>query len=203
MSNTLTAIGVINGLLSLSINALLATQQYQALIEAARREGREISDQELAALRAELSMRAASDELRHLVGDEPEPYRALLRQLSDRLRHTRGDELTSSRAEQFENPPTLTGPHCEHRSLEDLPTESCQIFAVGSTCRPISSMNALVCSMSARWVITRGVSGQPRWMFSATVMGSTSRKCWWTMPIPASMAWAGVRKSCATPATRT
>ena len=53
MSNTLTAIGVINGLLSLSINALLATQQYQALVEAARREGREISDDELAMLRAE------------------------------------------------------------------------------------------------------------------------------------------------------
>jgi hypothetical protein len=52
MSNTQTAIGVINGLLSLSINALLATQQYQLLIETARREGREISDGELAALRA-------------------------------------------------------------------------------------------------------------------------------------------------------
>jgi len=53
MSNTLIAIDAINGLLALSINALLATQQYQALIEAARREGREISDEELAALRAE------------------------------------------------------------------------------------------------------------------------------------------------------
>jgi hypothetical protein len=52
MSNTQTAIGVINRLLSLSINALLATQQYQLLIETARREGREISDGELAALRA-------------------------------------------------------------------------------------------------------------------------------------------------------
>lgn len=51
MSNTQTAIGIINGLLSLSINALLSTQQYQLLIETARREGREISDEELAALR--------------------------------------------------------------------------------------------------------------------------------------------------------
>ena len=53
MSNTQTAIETINGLLALTINALLATQQYQALIETARREGREISDEELAALRAE------------------------------------------------------------------------------------------------------------------------------------------------------
>jgi len=53
MSNMQTAIGIINGLLSLSINALLATQKYQLLIQTARREGREISDEELAALRAE------------------------------------------------------------------------------------------------------------------------------------------------------
>lgn len=53
MSNKQTAIEAINGLLALSINALLATQQYQVLVETARREGREISDQELAALRAE------------------------------------------------------------------------------------------------------------------------------------------------------
>jgi len=53
MSNIHVAIGLINGLLSLSINALLATQKYQALIEAARREGREISDDELASVRAE------------------------------------------------------------------------------------------------------------------------------------------------------
>ena len=53
MSNTQTAIEAINGLLALSINALQATQQYQALIEKSRREGREISDQELAVLRAE------------------------------------------------------------------------------------------------------------------------------------------------------
>lgn len=53
MSNTQIAIETVNGLLALSINALLATQQYQVLIETARREGRKISDQELAALRAE------------------------------------------------------------------------------------------------------------------------------------------------------
>ena len=47
--------------------------------------------------------------------------------------------------------------------------------------------------------MTAGVSGQPKWMFSATVIGFTSRKCWWTMPMPASMAWAGLRKSRSTP----
>ena len=57
------------------------------------------------------------------------------------------------------------------------PTESCQILAVGSTWRPISSMNRRVRLIRARWVTTPGVSGQPKWMFSATVMGSTSRKC--------------------------
>ena len=53
MSNTETALKVINGLLSASINTMLALQQYQALVERARLEGREISDAELASLRAE------------------------------------------------------------------------------------------------------------------------------------------------------
>jgi hypothetical protein len=53
MNNTQIAIETVNSLLALSINALVATQQYQVLIETARREGREISDGELAALRAE------------------------------------------------------------------------------------------------------------------------------------------------------
>lgn len=53
MNNVDVAIGLINGLLSLSINALQATQKYQALIEKARAEGREISDMELAGLRSE------------------------------------------------------------------------------------------------------------------------------------------------------
>ena len=53
MSNTQTAIEAVGGPLALSINALRATQRYQLLIETARREGREISDEELAALRAE------------------------------------------------------------------------------------------------------------------------------------------------------
>ncbi|MNB89656.1 Phosphoenolpyruvate carboxylase [compost metagenome] len=40
-------------------------------------------------LTAELSMQAASAELRERVGDHPEPYRALLKQLRERLRETR------------------------------------------------------------------------------------------------------------------
>ena len=44
MSNTQIAIETVNSLLAFSINALMATQQYQVLIETARREGREISD---------------------------------------------------------------------------------------------------------------------------------------------------------------
>ena len=83
------------------------------------------------------------------------------------------------------------------------PTDSCQILAVGSTRRPISPMNCSVRSFRARWLTTPGVSGQPKWMFSATVIGSTSRKCWWTMPMPASMAWAGLRKSRSVPSTIT
>ncbi len=41
------------------------------------------------ALAAELSMQQASDALRERVGDSPEPYRAVLKQLRDRLRATR------------------------------------------------------------------------------------------------------------------
>jgi phosphoenolpyruvate carboxylase len=44
---------------------------------------------EIDALRAELSISAATDELRELVGDTPEPYRALLRDVAARLRATR------------------------------------------------------------------------------------------------------------------
>jgi phosphoenolpyruvate carboxylase len=44
---------------------------------------------EIDALRAELSISAATDELRELVGDTPEPYRVLLRDVAARLRATR------------------------------------------------------------------------------------------------------------------
>lgn len=51
---------------------------------------------QVTALRAELSLRDASPELRARVGDAVEPYRVLLRQVVDRLRRTRaavGEEL--------------------------------------------------------------------------------------------------------------
>ncbi len=44
---------------------------------------------EIEALRSELSIGTASDELREIVGDAPEPYRALLRDVSARLADTR------------------------------------------------------------------------------------------------------------------
>jgi phosphoenolpyruvate carboxylase len=44
---------------------------------------------DIEALRSELSIGTASDELREIVGDAPEPYRALLRDVSERLRATR------------------------------------------------------------------------------------------------------------------
>ena len=44
---------------------------------------------EVSALRAELSMRDASEELREQVGDSPDPYRVFLASVRDRLRATR------------------------------------------------------------------------------------------------------------------
>jgi phosphoenolpyruvate carboxylase len=53
---------------------------------------------EIEALRAELSIGAASDELRRAVGDAEEPYRALLRGVAARLRATRA--LAAERIER-------------------------------------------------------------------------------------------------------
>ena len=53
---------------------------------------------EIDALRAELSIGTASDELRASVGDTGEPYRALLRELAARLRATRA--LAAARIER-------------------------------------------------------------------------------------------------------
>jgi hypothetical protein len=41
----------------------------------------------------------------------------------------------------------------------------------------------------------------PSTMFSATVIGSTSMKCWWTMPIPRAIASCGLSKRRAWPST--
>lgn len=52
-NNTDAAVAVINGALSLAANSIMAAQRYQALVERARLEGRQITDDELAAMRAE------------------------------------------------------------------------------------------------------------------------------------------------------
>ena len=55
---------------------------------------------EIDALRAELSIAAASDELRAGVGDAHEPYRALLRDVAARLRATRAYAAARDRRER-------------------------------------------------------------------------------------------------------
>ena len=50
--NIAIAIQVISGLLSVSVNAMQAMQAYVDLVNKARTEGRDITDEELAALRA-------------------------------------------------------------------------------------------------------------------------------------------------------
>lgn len=52
--------------------------------------GADLFGREIDRLRDELSVTAASDELRDLVGDAPEPYRALLRTLRRRIEATKG-----------------------------------------------------------------------------------------------------------------
>lgn len=53
MSNTAATITAINLLLDLVINSTEAVRRYQAMIEKARAEGRDVSDEELAAIQAE------------------------------------------------------------------------------------------------------------------------------------------------------
>lgn len=51
--NLVKAIDATNVLISVGVNSLLAAQKYTALISTARAEGREISDEELAALKVD------------------------------------------------------------------------------------------------------------------------------------------------------
>ena len=62
---------------------------------------------DIEALRSELSIGTASDELREIVGDAPEPYRALLRDVSERLRATR--QLAAARIEDEGDAPGDAG----------------------------------------------------------------------------------------------
>lgn len=65
--NTVETVKAIDALLALAINSLVRVQQYSILVETARSEGRDISDEELAALKAE-SDRLTSEVLAKLDG---------------------------------------------------------------------------------------------------------------------------------------
>jgi len=53
MSATIVAIEATSALISVALNGLIAAQKYQQIILTARAEGREVTDEELAALKAE------------------------------------------------------------------------------------------------------------------------------------------------------
>ncbi|MPN35663.1 hypothetical protein SDC9_183161 [bioreactor metagenome] len=74
------------------------------------------------------------------------------------------------------------------------PMESCHIFASGSTLSPYFSERLRIFSMILFLFRLRGSSLSPRTMFSQTVNTGTSIKCWWTMPIPFSIARRGLER---------
>ncbi len=53
MSNILLATRIVNGLVSTILNSALAAQKYQEMIDLARKEARELTDDELASLRSD------------------------------------------------------------------------------------------------------------------------------------------------------
>ena len=63
---------------------------------------------------------------------------------------------------------------------------------------PVGSASAatFACSSSTSMTLAALL---PRMMFSVTVNGSTSTKCWWTMPIPSAIASRGDRSSLLAP----
>src|SRR5215469_2787303 len=85
------------------------------------------------------------------------------------------------------------------------PTDSCQILARGSMGMPNCSATLATSRSTRRGEnhIPRDPRAHPRIMFSATVSGRTSRKCWWTMKIPASCASRGERKRHGAPSSST
>ncbi len=64
------AIDTANALLSVSVNALMAVQKYNTLIATARAEDRDITDEELAAIRVE--NRALTDDVLSMLGGDDE-----------------------------------------------------------------------------------------------------------------------------------
>ena len=71
------------------------------------------------------------------------------------------------------------------------PTESCQIFAPGSTGMWSASAVSSTCRAASRPRSRNGAVRSASAMFSATVSVSTRRKCWCTIPMPASIASRG------------
>ena len=53
MKNVALAIAIINSLFTAAMNAMIAIRRYQELVAKAQAEGRDISDEELAALKAQ------------------------------------------------------------------------------------------------------------------------------------------------------
>ena len=81
------------------------------------------------------------------------------------------------------------------------PTESCQIYASGSTTSPYFFATSFIRS---RTISRSNLCGDhaalnPRAMFSRTVMFATSIYCWCTMPSPAAKASFGERKCTSSP----
>ena len=74
------------------------------------------------------------------------------------------------------------------------PTDSCQMYALGWTLSPYSSAISATRVSTARSVRRTPWPLSPSTRFSATVREGTSRKCWYTMPIPCSAASWGERR---------
>lgn len=73
------------------------------------------------------------------------------------------------------------------------PTGRFSTFSSRGTWKPSSSMRRPARFRAASRSKKRGLPGsRPKTRFSSTVKGSTSMKCWWTMPMPARMASVGL-----------
>ena len=81
-----------------------------------------------------------------------------------------------------------------HRQLPDLGRRWRRAARTRPSAPPCASRGPAP-DVAAAW------PSQPRWMFSATVIGATSLKCWCTMPMPAAMASAGEWNCRSTPST--
>src|SRR6266545_1129478 len=76
------------------------------------------------------------------------------------------------------------------------PTGRSSTIASGSTTRPkrCESSRTSRLAVARSSIPARRIGSIPRTAFSATVNTGTSMKCWWTMPMPAAIASAGLFK---------